>query len=213
MNGFDLAPGQMAFDLDLLMREQIAAQPWSGAPLTYTTDYYTPAELGAAFDRYIAEHGRFACFINSHMWSPAVAVIPFEAGTHSMHLLVANGACDVLEHSHAEGELPGEGVYQANCTSCRWHSIHPHENEVVEAWHDHALPGWRDLPLLPSTLTRPGWGMERWSREKVMAWIQEHYPATFLEPGSPVRTVRQPHAGRHVPNRSPQGGYDLGVEQ
>jgi hypothetical protein len=213
MSGFDLGSGQMAFDLDVLMREQVAARPWSGAPLTYTADYYTPAELEAAFDRYVAEHGRFASYVNSHMWALSMTLKPFEAGAHSIHLLSADGSCELPEHTHAEGELPGAGVCQANCTSCRWHSIHTSENEAVEAWHDHALPGWRELSLVPSTLTKPGWDMERKSREKVMAWVEEHYPATFLERGSSVRTVRPRYGGRHVPNRSPQGGYDVGTVQ
>jgi hypothetical protein len=136
---------------------------------------------------------------------------PFEAGTHSMHLLMADAACDLPEHTYTEGELSGAGVYQANCASCRWHRIHPGENEAVKEWHDHALPGWRDLQLVLSALIKPGWDMERESREKVMAWVEEHYPAAFLEHGSPVRTVRPRYGGRHVPNRSPQGGYDLGT--
>lgn len=202
----------MAFDLDVLIREQIAAQHWSGAPLAYTTDYYTPAELEAAFDRYVAEHGRLDSYRTSHMWRPGAAFTLFTAGAHAMDLLLADGSCELPEHAHAPDDLPGQGMYQANCVSCRWHSIHPEENEAVEAWHDHALPGWRDLPVVPDRLTRkPGWDMERTSRAKVVTWIQENYPAAFLGPGSPIRTLRQHFAGRHVPNRSPQGGYDLGA--
>ena len=32
------------FDTEALRREAIAATPWHGAPLTYTTDYYRPEE-------------------------------------------------------------------------------------------------------------------------------------------------------------------------
>lgn len=45
------------FDLADFEREAVAATPWRGAPLTYTTDYYTPEELRAAFERYRAERG------------------------------------------------------------------------------------------------------------------------------------------------------------
>ena len=49
------------FDLADFEREAVAATPWHGAPLTYTTDYYTPEELRAAFERYRAERGDFGC--------------------------------------------------------------------------------------------------------------------------------------------------------
>lgn len=163
-------PGQMVFDLDVLMRERVAAQGWSGAPLTYTADYYTPAELEAAFGRYVAEDGRFASYVDSHLRVSSATLKPFEAGAHSMELFLADGACDLPQHTpHAEGELAGRCVYQANCTSCRWDSIHPDENEAVEAWHDHALPAgetcrWcRRRRLSPagtwSEVTREGGGL------------------------------------------------------
>lgn len=38
--------GQPAlFDLADFEREAVAATPWRGAPLTYTTDYYDPSDL------------------------------------------------------------------------------------------------------------------------------------------------------------------------
>ena len=59
------------FDLADFEREAVAATPWRGAPLAYTTDYYDPADLVAAFERYQAECGHFACIPLSHMWHPA----------------------------------------------------------------------------------------------------------------------------------------------
>ena len=47
------------FDLAEFEREAVAATAWDGAPLAYTTSYYSPAELDAAFDRYRAEFGGF----------------------------------------------------------------------------------------------------------------------------------------------------------
>ena len=58
----DLAPA------DPSEREAVAATAWDGAPLAYTTSYYSPAELDAAFDRYRAEFGGFGCIPRSHMW-------------------------------------------------------------------------------------------------------------------------------------------------
>ena len=38
------------------------------------------------------------------------------------------------------------------------------------------------------------------------------YPPGWLEAGGPIRTVRDsPRSGRHVPARTPYGGYDLAV--
>lgn len=207
---FELGSGQQAFDLDVLLREQVSTQTWTGAPLGYTADYYTPAQLEAAFDRYVAEHGNFGCLINSHMWHSGYAR-PFEAGSHSMHLLMAAGDCAIADHDHLPAELPGAEVYQSNCTNCRWHSIHTCENGAVEAWHDHALPGWRDLPVVPTKLTKPGWDMERRSAAAVAAWVQQHMPTSFTRPGCPILTYRSANASRHVPNRSPMGGYDIAV--
>ena len=42
---------QLAFDIEGILRQAAveAAPPWAGAPLHFTTAYYSPAELGAAF--------------------------------------------------------------------------------------------------------------------------------------------------------------------
>lgn len=68
----------------------------------------------------------------------------------------------------------------------------------MEAWHDHAMPGWRDLPVRPSGLKAAA----------LEAWL-DAYPSGWKRPGAPIRTVRDPHGTRHVPGRSPWGGYDL----
>jgi len=40
-------------------------------------------------------------------------------------------------------------------------------------------------------------------------WIDEHYPAAMRVAGAPVITERSCWGTRHVPGRSPWGGYDL----
>lgn len=44
---------QLGFDIQALIDEATleAAGPWQGAPLGYTSDYYTPTELAEAFER------------------------------------------------------------------------------------------------------------------------------------------------------------------
>lgn len=40
-------------------------------------------------------------------------------------------------------------------------------------------------------------------------WIVEHYPKSMQVPGAPMITERRPFGTRHVPGRSPWGGYDI----
>ena len=197
------------FDLVELARVEAIAIPWSGAPLTYTTDYYPPSELLAAFDRWVLEHGNFGCLAKSHMWHTSLTFIapPIENG-HAMVLLSATGCCDEENHDHHGVEIPDELMYQSICEPCGWHSIHDDENAAVEAWHDHALPGWRTLPVLPAKFAR---AETRQQKAAALVWIEANYPAEWLIPGAPVRTQREPYGTRHVSGRSPLGGYDLGI--
>ncbi|NLA66433.1 MAG: hypothetical protein GX862_11095, partial [Leucobacter sp.] len=148
---------QITFDIDSLIREADvdAAPAWRGAPLRYHEDYYSPQELDAAFERYKFEHGLFGCIPRSHMWNRDfhrdAAVL--SVGGHELHLYSADTRCDDLfgrqDHQHQAGELPNALTHQVVCPTCQWHTIDAHEYNVLEAWHDHALPGWRDLPVIP----------------------------------------------------------------
>ncbi|MGO2112783.1 MAG: DUF6349 family protein, partial [Pseudoclavibacter sp.] len=140
------------FDLAEFEREAVAATAWNGAPLAYTTSYYSPAELDAAFDRYRAEFGGFGCIPRSHMWHRNSFNQGERAATddgHELHMFYADAWCKEADHDHSADPLPGGGRYQAVCPGCAWHVITERENDAVEAWHDHALPGWRSLPIMP----------------------------------------------------------------
>lgn len=113
--------------------------------------------------------------------------------------------CKYPDHDHSANPLPGVGLYQAICRPCRWHYIAPDENKVVEAWHDHAMPGWRDLPLF----TRRTLGGSRDAKSR--AWVDDHYPAEWKFPGVPILTLRTPGGTRHVDHYSPLDGFDLCV--
>lgn len=195
--------GQLAFDFDELAREDArAALPsWQGAPLHFTTDYYPPAELEAAFKHWTFLNGNFGSYQRSHMWHRAVASgsgIEFEE--HSIAVFFA-------DLSPGRGVLgPRGSISQAVCEPCEWHQIGDSENSVVEAWHDHAVPGWRELPVIPASLrVRTESGMTKLAK----TWIAEHYPKRMQVPGAPIITERAPHGTRHVPAYSPWGGYDL----
>lgn len=97
-------------------------------------------------------------------------------------------------------------MYQAICEPCGWNGITDRENDAVEMWHDHALPGWRELPIVPSRqrmIDKDGLS------KAAKKWISEHYPPSMQVPGAPIITERRPFGTRHVPGRSPWGGYDL----
>lgn len=201
-------PGQGAFDIASLIRqaELEAAPGWAGAPLAYHTGYRDPEDLDAALERYILEHGRFGCIPDSHMWAASPWDAPVEAGAHRLRVFHADAHCDNPAHDHGAAPLPGQRMTQAVCAPCRWHLIGADESAVVEGWHDHAMPGWRDLPAMPPALADPG---RAHRAEAAAAWCAAHYPASWQRPGAPVLTARQPHATRCVPGRSPFGGYDM----
>lgn len=73
----------------------------------------------------------------------------------------------------------------------------------MEAWHDHAMPGWRDLPVVPADVKNAKRG----------AWVQTDYPTDWQVEGAPILTRRGEWGRRHVPLRSPFGGYDIAAEE
>ncbi|RQN02025.1 hypothetical protein EHW97_14820 [Aeromicrobium camelliae] len=199
---------QYAIDLDALIREEALARAgqWTGAPLTYTTDYYAPELLDAAFERYQLENGQLGSLRTSHMWAPAIAVTVTAAAGHTAHIYTADCRCDEPDHDHGP-DFPDDLMYQAICPPCSWHHIAANENAAVEAWHDHALPGWRNLPVVPRRVAQLD--DTRATRQRRDRWVAEHYPEHWQRPGYPILTERGKWGTRHVSGRSPFGGYDL----
>lgn len=193
------------FDPDELRRQAIVETPWEGVPLIYVTDFYPVADLLAAFDRYTTEHGHFDCVARSHTWHSSYPCDPIVFGGHELVVLTASADCRQVDHDHSASPLPGDLMYQAICEPCVWHVIVNDENVAVEAWHDHAMPGWRDLPLLPERLAQ----FRTPSQRAAAAWVKANYDDAWQQPGVPVRTARAQGLTPHVPGRSPLGGYDL----
>lgn len=206
---------QQAFDIDSLLRDaDVAAAPvWHGAPLEYHETYYSPAELDEAWSRWKFENGSFGCIPYSHMWHRASASSRDMAlNDHRLIAFIADARCDGdwfgnPEHQHLPGEIPNKLMYQFICEPCHWHVVAGSENEAAEAWHDHALPGWSNLPAVPAALTAAR--DSKSGARRFQSWIEEHYPNEFQQPGYPIITERQRYGTRHVPRRSPWGGYDL----
>jgi len=188
-----------------------AAGPWAGpAPLHFTSGYQHPDDLDAAYARYQFEHNRFACSPRSHMWHRAICGGTLRLDHHALDTFTADLRCPPDAHPRGTGPCVcvGDLIHMTVCANCRWHAIGA-ENDTVEAWHDHAFPGWRDLPILPDKLR--GTAGKRNATGKLDDWLTAHYPDLFRVPGAPVRTQRSGLGTRHVPAHSPYGGYDLAV--
>lgn len=194
--------GQLAFDFEEFEREEARARldEWAGAPLHFTTNYYPPAMLDEAFAHWRFLNGGLGSFGRSHMWHRSITGDTVEFGEHRAESFTA----DLRPEPGAVG--PGDLLTMMVCEPCEWHSPAGGESEAVEAWHDHAVPGWRDLPVVPrqvrvrseSGLTKVG-----------LRWIEQRYPVQMQVPGAPIITEREQYATRHVAGYSPWGGYDL----
>lgn len=206
---------QLAFDIDALIHEAAVegAPPWQGAPLGFTADYYPPTDLDAAFAHWQFLHKPFNSYALSHMWHRAIAVPGgVTIGDHGFDLFTADLRCLADDHRHGtcscscSCSCAGDLLYRVVCEPCDWHQITDGENPAVESWHDHAIPGWRDLPIVPAnTPISDGARLTKSAR----AWITEHYPPQTQFPGAPIITEHTTVGRRHVPGRSPWGGYDL----
>ncbi|MFF0770911.1 DUF6349 family protein [Nonomuraea wenchangensis] len=93
-------------------------------------------------------------------------------------------------------------LYRGACLGCDWEGeTRPSNGDAVEDAHDHAWPGWRDLPAVKP----PKSNYARWLVE-----VGRAYPPGWLEAGGPIVTVRaDSRFSRHLPGKAPGGGYDL----
>lgn len=194
---------QLAFDFVELEREEAHehVDEWSGAPLGFTTAYYSPDELEAAFEHWCLLYTHFDAFHVSHMWHRFRGDrLEIEFGAHR----VATFSASLSPKRGTEG--PGELLHQAVCEPCGWNTIGVDENTVVEHWHDHAVPDWRELPVVPAEIrVRNERGLTKLARAR----IEAHYPAEMQVPGAPIITERMRSGTRHVAGYSPWNGYDL----
>jgi hypothetical protein len=202
---------QLAFDIEAMLHESAIeeAPEWSGAPLDFTTAYWSPANLDAANEHWRFLHKLDPSRTPSRMWHRAIAAPGGVAvGEHEFDLFTADLRCEPWTHREPHGgcQCVGDLIYQAICEPDGWHVIAADENTAVEGWHDHAFPGWRELPIVPARLRsidQPGLS------KAAKKWIAEHYPPSMQIVGAPVITERSDGGTRHVPGRSPWAGYDI----
>jgi hypothetical protein len=199
-------PRTAAEQLDLFAEIEAAAEQraFDEAPSIYGTSvrgYFHRLTTAAAWT---AAHGHFDSNRRSHAWRPACG---FPGGAYAATdtcrpaVLTADLRCD---HHDQQCGCVGELVYRGACLHCDWEGeVRAGENTAAEDAHDHAWPGWRDLPIVPrrpeNQKARPRW----------IETVNDVYPTGWLASGGPIRTARQQYGTRHVPNRTGFGGYDL----
>lgn len=202
---------QLAFDIEGMLHEAAVedAPEWRGAPLHFTTAYYSPSDLDAAIAHWQFLHRLDGSRWDSRMWHRAIAVPGgVDVGEHGFDLFTVDLRCDPWKHPepHADCACVGDLTYMAICEPHAWRVIASDENAAVEGWHDHAFPGWRDLPVVPARLRNTDEiGLSKAARK----WVELCYPASMQAVGAPVITERTGIGTRHVPGRSPWGGYDI----
>lgn len=113
-----------------------------------------------------------------------------------------------------DGDLPNWLHYRGACLGCGWVGEPvDDENSAAEDAHDHAWPGWRRLPPVPDPPT-PYSSPREYDKRKAtwLTKVSAVFPPGWIEGGGPIRTVRKPPGNRHVPQRSPGGGYDMACD-
>lgn len=201
------------------------------APLNFTRDYFHPDDLIAAHRWLTDKQGMsFGSAVGRvHTWRPGITtgwVVPEGVIEHCMCMLTCSLDCFGIDGHGIDYLRPRDyplapeeihrtpmrctcvrgDLHQVICTTCEWHHIDGTEQGAVEAWHDHAFPGWRDLPVLPLGFELGG---EKAARKRAVAWVEEHYPVGAQTQFAPVLTERKNFGRRSVPGRSPWGGFDI----
>jgi hypothetical protein len=202
---------QLAFDIEGMIHEAAveAAPEWFGAPLHFTTAYFAPAALDAAFEQFQFLHKLDNSRAQSPMWHRAITVPGgVDVGDHGFDFFSADLRCEPWKHDGPHGDCMcvGDLTYMAICEPHGWHVTAGDENSAVEGWHDHAFRGWRELPIVPARLRdAEKIGLSKAAKK----WVEDHYPKSMQIVGGPVITERRSMGTRHVPGRSPWGGYDI----
>lgn len=195
----DVLPGQ----LDLLAAIEDAKLD-DPAPTLYGSLARGLAARAAEFAAWRDTYGSFASIGRSHAWTVCITCPDTPTERCQPTVLSADLRCDCDRYD--ECTCIGDLMYRGACRHCDWEGEpHDRENTAAEDACDHAWPGWRDVPVVPTVPEE---------RKKRAAWLErtvEIYPPGWLEDGGPIRTARSGYGTRHVPSRTPFGGYDLAV--
>ena len=172
--------------------------------------FFARVRAAAAWDE---QHGHFDRLRRSHAWREERGGAGFGRGRIARSAvcrpasLIADLRCAHYDH---DCSCVGDLVYRGACLHCAWEGeARCDRNTAVEDAHDHAWPGWRDLPCVPR---RPEPGPSKKHTDEMQRRIEKVntvYPEGWLESGGPILTVRGQYGTRHVPAYTGFGGYDL----
>lgn len=202
------------------------------APLHFTAEYFHPDDLELANRWMINRRDRLGLkAVSTRTWRMAAAMgwaVPEGPMEHSLCVMNCSLSCfnpPTHDVDRSSEWWPGKRLYtcqcvqgtlyQAICTACRWNFIGDSEGAAVEGWHDHAFPGWRNLPIIPAGIRPFGGGMNptNTARDKAAIqardWFEKNYPDEWKRPFAPILTERSGIGTRHVPSYSPWGGFDM----
>ncbi|GAA2242159.1 hypothetical protein GCM10010232_31540 [Streptomyces amakusaensis] len=107
-----------------------------------------------------------------------------------------------------------EEEFRGGCLACDWEgAVHrgdgygDGDNEAVEDAHDHAFPGWRELP--PLTTVEDRWALPR-DRGR---WTQliSRYPPGWPDRGAPLVAWSRHRREAHAPPHRGRPRYELHV--
>jgi hypothetical protein len=199
----DIMAGQL--DLLSLLEEAKLAAP---SPTLYGSPVRGLAARHAEFQRWRDEHGGFGSLGRSHAWTVWITCPDSPTERCQPTVLSADLRCDCdNQRDQPHCGCVGDLMYRAACRGCDWEGQPAdRENAAAEDACDHAWPGWRQLPIV---------GRVPEERKARARWVEEvtaSYPTGWLEDGGPIRTARSGAGSRHVPTRTPFGGYDIAAE-
>jgi len=164
-----------------------------------------------AFEAWIAEYGSFGSPARSRGWHVASTSPVADTPTDRCQptLLSADLRC---QHYSGGCACVGKPYDRGACLRCPYDGpVRDRGNPAVDDGHDHAWPGWRQLPTVPRAPERAG---NTTSKTRLAARadpVCETYPAGWLAAGGPIRTLRDRIGGRHAPHHNGLGGDDLAV--
>lgn len=217
-----LAPAARVEQLDLFAElETAAAEAQAKAlaeapvPNLYGSPTRGLAARMAEFDAWRDAYGDFGCIPISHAWHEGFSHSTTPTDRCAPSLLQAELRCLCNTYAGNRCLCVGDLMYRGACRHCTWEGDPTDsENTASEDAHDHAWPGWRDLPLVPRS--RAGEMGPAQQKRAAVQWLEKVtplYPPGWVEAGGPVRTARSSLGTRHVPNGTPFGGYDMAASQ
>lgn len=149
------------------------------------------------------ENGFGMVFV-AHAWTAYPYVVTSVPGQCDAVVIHANLSCHHIKSRDGQCECVGNRVYRSICEHCGFHSaVYADEDAAVLDGLDHAYPGWRDSPIVPSCRS----GADKKKTNRWETTVREAYGERRR--GWPMITDRETSGARAVQGRSPWKGYDV----